>query len=152
VPELVRTSLQLLRYGVAGVANTLVGLAVISALDIGCRVEPHLANAAGYGAGLVVGFWLNKVFVFRVRERAGSMTGKYVLAAISCFLLNQLILTAAQAAIGQAGASRLLAQTLAVAGYSVAMFLLCRTWVFAGPKHASAFAGRSSAAVYSRRV
>lgn len=59
-----------LRYGVAGVFNTLVGFSIILALDLGLGLAPHLANAIGYAIGVCVSFVLSKVFVFKARQTA----------------------------------------------------------------------------------
>ena len=60
--------LSALRYGLAGVINTLVGFSIIVALDVGLRLSAHLANAIGYAVGICVSFALSKLFVFRARQ------------------------------------------------------------------------------------
>ena len=129
-----RTNIALIgRFGVAGIANTAVGLASILALDLGLGVEPHLANAAGYGVGLIFSFWLNRRFVFRSEARARSSGPRFALAAGLCFAANQLALTAGRAGLGSGEAARIVEQLLGMSLYAGLFFLCCRYWVFGPP-------------------
>lgn len=119
------------RFGLAGLANTAFGLAVIAALDLGFGLDSHLANAAGYGAGMALAFVLNRGFVFRSRESAQTTGPRFVLAALAAFALNQLVLTLALRLLGDADWARLAAQLAGMGAYTVSLFLACRLWVFA---------------------
>lgn len=119
------------RFALAGVANTAVGFLLIAALDLGLGLNPHLANAGGYAAGLILSFQLNKRFVFRA-ARPGALAGPRFLAAAGCaFALNQAALAGALLLLGSGGVARLAAQGAGVATYTVVLFLACRLWVFA---------------------
>jgi putative flippase GtrA len=118
------------RFGLAGLVNTVVGFAVIVTLDPGLHAPPALANAAGYGAGIGVGFLLNRAFVFRSRTGLAASGARYVLAAFGAFILNQAVLRAAGLALGAAPLSHIAAQVTAMASYTAAFFVLCRLWVF----------------------
>jgi len=118
------------RFGLAGLANTAVGLLIIAALDLGLGLNPHLANAMGYAVGIVLSFQLNRRFVFR-RKAPVLTSGLRFLAAAACaFALNQLVLTGAGALFGASAMARLAAQAAAVGAYAVTLFLISRTWVF----------------------
>ncbi len=123
----------LARFGLAGLANTVVGFAVIAALDAGLGVEKHLANAAGYAVGIGLGFVLNRGFVFRSEAGARATAPKYLAAIAIAFCLNQLVLTGAGAVLGPERAMRLAAQLLAMASYTALQFVLFRAWVFRKP-------------------
>ena len=118
------------RFGLAGLANTLVGLAVIAILDVGVGLNPHIANAVGYLVGLVVSFAMNRSFVFRDDRRAADTGPKFVVAALGCFALNQVGLAAASAILGDADLARLMAQLVGMGIYSVCLFVVLRLWVF----------------------
>jgi putative flippase GtrA len=120
----------LLRYGLAGIVNTAVGFSAIVALDLGLGLPPALANAAGYALGLVVGFLLNRAFVFRSRGAIPTTGLRYLAAAAAAFVLNQAVLRAAGLALGAGRLQHLGAQALAMGCYTLALFLLCRLWVF----------------------
>ena len=118
------------RFGLAGLANTAVGFAVIAALDLGLGLDPHVANAAGYLVGLGMGFAMNRGFVFRSGRRAAESGPRFVLAALGCFALNQAGLAVAAMVLGDADWARLAAQLAGMGIYSVTLFLICRHWVF----------------------
>jgi putative flippase GtrA len=118
------------RFALAGVANTALGLLVIAALDLGLGVNPHLANAAGYAAGLALSFQLNRRFVFRATASLRETGPRFVVAALCAFALNQIVLVAAQHLLGASDPARAIAQLFAVATYTVTLFLICRFWAF----------------------
>nr|WP_295111483.1 GtrA family protein [uncultured Caulobacter sp.] len=121
-----------LRYGVAGVFNTLVGFSIIVALDVGLHVEPHLANAIGYAIGICVSFLLSKFFVFKARQTTRSAPLRYAVAVGVAFALNQGVLALATALLPPHGAIwSVAAQGAAAISYTGTLFLLSHFWVFA---------------------
>ncbi|WP_158916228.1 GtrA family protein [Caulobacter sp. S45] len=130
--------LQLSRFGLAGALNTLVGLSIIAALDVGLHAPPALANAAGYAVGMLSGFLLNRRFVFRSQTRARSSGPKYLLAAVTGFVLNQLVLQTALHVLGPGAVQHMTAQLAGMGVYTVSTFLVCRFWVFREPAPALA--------------
>lgn len=120
-----------LRYGVAGVANTLVGLTIILALDVGLHVDPHIANAVGYAVGVCVSFALSKLFVFKARRTTRSAPLRYGVAVAVAFALNQGVLTLAHLILPAGKLFDVAAQAAAVASYTAVLFLLSHFWVFA---------------------
>ncbi len=120
-----------LRYGVAGVANTLVGFSIIVALDLGLHLDPHLANAVGYAVGICVSFVLSKFFVFKARRTTRSAPLRYVVAVAAAFALNQGVLTLAKLVLPQGALWSVAAQGAAAVSYTGALFLLSHFWVFA---------------------
>lgn len=120
-----------LRYGVAGVANTLIGLSVILTLDVGLHVDPHIANAVGYAIGVCVSFVLSKLFVFKARRASRSAPLRYGVAVAVAFALNQGVLTLARMLLPHGTLFDVAAQGAAVASYTGALFLLSHFWVFA---------------------
>lgn len=120
-----------LRYGLAGVANTLVGFSVIIALDVGLGLDAHLANAAGYAVGVCVSFALSKLFVFKARQTRPRAPLRYVTAVAIAFAVNQGVLTLARLLIPHGPAFDIAAQGAAVVSYTGTLFLLSHFWVFA---------------------
>lgn len=120
-----------LRYGLAGVVNTLVGFSIIVALDVGLRLPAHLANAIGYAVGICVSFALSKLFVFKARRTTRSAPLRYVAAVAGAFALNQGVLTAAKLVLPQGPLWSVASQGAAAVSYTVALFLLSHFWVFA---------------------
>jgi putative flippase GtrA len=132
------------RFGLAGALNTIVGLSVISALDLGAHVDPHLANAAGYAVGLTVGFTLNRRYVFRSDGCVRTAGLRYAVTVAIGFAINQLVLMEAGLLYGAMPLARLAAQLTAMASYTVVVFTLCRLWVFR-PQSPSLAASASAA-------
>lgn len=120
-----------LRYGVAGIFNTLVGFSIILALDLGLRLDPHLANAIGYAVGICVSFVLSKVFVFKARRTTRSAPLRYIVAVAIAFALNQGVLTLAKLVLPTGKLWSVAAQGSAAVSYTAALFLLSHFWVFA---------------------
>lgn len=129
-PDLKREAGTVARFGLAGLANTGFGLAVILGLELGLGVERHLANAAGYAAGALLGFVLNRRFVFAGAGAEQGLKTRYVLALALAFAVNQGVLTAGAAVLPPSDLGRTAAQLGALASYTAAQFLLMRLWVF----------------------
>jgi putative flippase GtrA len=120
------------RFGLAGLLTTVVGFAVIAALDVGLGLPPPLANAGGYLVGIPLGFALNRQFVFR---HGGAVTRaglKYVGAILLALALNQFALHLVGGVLGESPAERLAAQLAGMGTYTVSNFVLFRLWVFRG--------------------
>ncbi len=120
-----------LRYGLAGVLNTLVGFSVIIALDVGLGLDAHLANAAGYAVGVCVSFALSKLFVFRARQTRPRAPLRYITAVAIAFAVNQGVLTLARLLTPHGAVFDIAAQGAAVVSYTGTLFLLSHFWVFA---------------------
>lgn len=120
-----------LRYGLAGVANTLVGFSIIVALDVGLRLSAHLANAIGYAVGICVSFVLSKLFVFRDRQTRPKAPVRYAVAVAIAFAVNQGVLTLARLLAPHGALFDIAAQGAAVVSYTGTLFLLSHFWVFA---------------------
>jgi putative flippase GtrA len=128
--DLKREAGLLARFGGAGVLNTLLGLSVILALDLGLGLDRRLANALGYLAGAAVGLVLQKTFVFRQPAHAPGANLRYVIVMAAAFVLNQLVLTLTGVVLPDDKLGRAAAQLAGMATYTTAQFLLFRLWVF----------------------
>lgn len=117
---------QALRYGLVGVANTIVGLGTILALQGLAGWGPFAANAGGYATGLATSFLLNRAWTFGARDRAGRRLLHFLLAFGAAYTANLLVLALLLNPLGH-----LVAQLVAMATYTVLFFILCRRMVFA---------------------
>lgn len=122
----------LVRYGLVGLLNTGVGLAVILGAEFGLHAQPLAANALGYAAGFAVGFVLNRSFVFRSEARVGVAGPRYFVAVAACYGLNLMVLQGLRWALPPTDLARAAAQLCAMGAYTVSLFALSRYWVFAG--------------------
>jgi putative flippase GtrA len=130
LPEGRALTVVFIRFAVVGMANTFVGFAIILLLQLGLAVDARAANAMGYGAGFVLGFILNRNFVFTGADAGLQTLLRYAFAALAAFLINQVVLAGALPALGASRGAALLAQGAAVGSGTVVFFALCRSWVF----------------------
>jgi putative flippase GtrA len=128
--DLKREAGLLARFGGAGVLTTVVGGAVILALDVGLGVDRRLANALGYLVGAGLGFVLQGRFVFRGGSRARGVAWRYLAAMLVAFAVNQAVLSLAGAGLPQTAFGHTAAQLLAMGSYTATQFALFRLWVF----------------------
>jgi putative flippase GtrA len=119
---------QLVRFGVVGLVNTGIGLALIYAAMYFFKAGPALANAIGYGIGLAVSFTLNRFWTFGDDRHASKVLPSYVLAAALAYLCNLGTVLLGTRAFH---ANPYLMQLAGVAVYTGSMFVLCRWFVFA---------------------
>ena len=120
----------LVRFGMVGALNTGVGLAVILGLEFGLHAEPHLAAMGGYAVGIVIGFGLNRRFVFRSDGHLGRTGVRYLAAVAVCLAANQTVLTAALHLFKDGALGHLAAQLTGMVTYTLLLFAICRAWVF----------------------
>ncbi|MDB5498457.1 MAG: hypothetical protein JWP28_2488 [Phenylobacterium sp.] len=121
---------EILRFGLVGAANTALGLGITSALDLRLHINPQVANAIGYAAGMVLSYVMSRVFVFR-RAAEAELTGpKFVASLAIAFVVNQVALLIVGRALGPSQLMHFAAQVLAMVSYTVVNFVLCRFWVF----------------------
>ena len=120
----------LARFFLVGIANSIIGFAIIAILDVGFHVNPAMANAIAYVVGISVSFFLTRKFVFRVHADATSQYWRYVVAMAFAFSINQLVLFATGMVLGAGSLRHLAAQLAGMAAYTVTNFLLCSRWVF----------------------
>lgn len=121
-----------IRYGLVGVANTALGLSVIFAVEFGLHASAILANACGYAAGIVLGFVLNRGFVFRSSAGVGRSGPRYLIAVAAAYLLNLAVLTSGHAVLPAGDLWKAASQIAALGAYTVTLFILSRYWVFGG--------------------
>lgn len=118
---------RLARFGVTGVANSLVGWGVIFACLL-AGASAVAANVAGFGVGLALSFTLNRHYVFGV---TGPVSEHEVLRFLAVFLaaygVNLAVLVLGERGLGL---SPMLAQVPAIAAYAAVFFLLSQRFVF----------------------
>jgi putative flippase GtrA len=127
---------QLARFGVVGIANTLISLAVYAVL---LRLAtPHLLAAGlAFAAGAVNGYVLNRRWTFGAVVSGRARTAYVVVQLGGLLALTTLVrLLADDAAIG-----RVDAYLAAVPPVTLATFALNRVWTFSQRAH-SRFTGR----------
>ena len=92
-----KTFLQLVKYLLVGVMNTIITLAVIFVCKIYLGINPYVSNALGYLAGLINSFMWNRKWVFRSNGKMSREALHFLCGFMVCYsvqfgvvwLLNQ---------------------------------------------------------------
>ncbi|MES2618782.1 MAG: GtrA family protein [Bacteroidota bacterium] len=114
------------RYAGSGLINTAVSFVVIlSAMAL--NFSPMISNILGYAVGFTMGFVLSKKFVFRSNGHFVTESVRYMLAFLTSFLVNLLVL---HVALSYLSFNAVTAQVLAAASYTLLMYVLTRLLVF----------------------
>lgn len=116
-----------MKYGMIGVANTLLTLSVIFALIYWLGAQALVANAMGYALGFCCSYLLNHVWTFRSQAPMGRSAGRYLVAALVAYGLNAAVI---HGGIAWFGASEYWIQPVGALVYTGCLFLLSRMWVF----------------------
>src|SRR5271157_3898121 len=106
---------QLVRFGLVGVMNTLVTLAVIFILMEVFRLNYLLANVCGYALGLVNSFLWNKLWTFKSRGPVMKEGAAFLIVFAVCYLVQS---GALALMVEKLHISKLLAQVLSMAVYT----------------------------------
>lgn len=86
--EAKKTFVQLLKYGVIGVSNTLITLVVFYVINTLMGLDYAVANTLGYILGLINSFVWNRNWVFRTGGNVWREAGLFALGFIICFALQ----------------------------------------------------------------
>ncbi len=127
-PQLnVHVLVQFVKFGIVGVSNTLLSLAIYALLVEGLGVWYLAASAIGFVVGAVNGFLLNRRWTFRGHV-GDALTPVRWGVVQSCGLLLNLGLVAL--CVESLGLGKLLAQAVAIAIVVVLTFVANRAWTF----------------------
>ena len=126
-PYLPAVVLQLVRFGVVGVANTVLTIATYAGL-VALHAPVPLAGAVGWGVGAVNGFVLNRAWTFRGAPRGAVPAARYAAVALLGSALDAALLTIA---VGHEHLPRLAGELVVLPPVTLLSFALCRGWVFA---------------------
>lgn len=117
----------IVRYGLVGIANTLIGYGLILA-GLFAGLNDYAANALGFAVGLCFSFFANRRFTF---SRSGSATRGEAIRFLLCFVIAYSA-NLAVIALGRAGGhpQNPIVQLAGMAVYSISFFFLMRAFAF----------------------
>lgn len=118
---------QSLRFGAVGLVNTSIGLLAIYGVIYFFNADPAIANAIGYTIGLVVSFFLNRLWTFGDTRPIPKLLPLYLLIVAIAYILNLMVVL-----IGTRyyGIGPYLIQLFGIGIYTTVMFLGCKWIVF----------------------
>lgn len=116
---------QLVRYAAVGIVNTLISVIVIVVLTY-LKWPPVAANLAGYAAGLINSFIMNRAFTFKSRKGLKT-TAPFLVSFGIAYAVNlaALFLCAPLKTV-----HILIPQAAGLVAYNVTFFILMKFWVF----------------------
>ena len=77
----------LLKFVIVGIANTLLGSAVMFAMYNLLHCSYWVSSAANYIVGSILSFFLNKHFTFQNQSKSISVVSKFIVNIVVCYLL-----------------------------------------------------------------
>ncbi len=125
---------QFLRFGLVGIANTGMCLAIVWTLRDGFGVPVWVASIAGYAVAMVQSYLINRFWTFNGPDGggalpAGQQIGRFVIANLLCLGLFTAITS-----LLEPGAGVRIASLIAQVPTTLVSFALLRFFVFAGPR------------------
>lgn len=119
---------RLRRFVLVGVANTILGLALIFACKAFLGLGDVAANFVGYATALLAGFAANKRWTFGHRGDTAGALGRYLLVLAAAYLVN---LCVTLYAIDVVHMGSYWAQAAGVVPYAITGYLGSRLFAFA---------------------
>lgn len=89
--ETQKTFIQLLKYGIIGVSNTLITLATFYILNTLLSVPYTPANVVGYVLGVANSFIWNRTWVFKAKDNVEREALLFVIGFGLCWLLQMVV-------------------------------------------------------------
>ena len=77
---------QLLRFGIVGIVNTLVGSLVMFTMYNVFKCGYWISSATNYFIGSIVSYFLNKRFTFEVKKNSWSYVLRFAISIVICYL------------------------------------------------------------------
>lgn len=119
---------QLIKYGLVGVINTLITAIILFTLMNGFGISYTTSNAAGYLAGFVNSFILNKLWTFK-ENQASTLKQFFRFSAvfIVCYFLQRCLLVFL---VEELVINKNISQLIAMVLYTLVSFVLNKFFAF----------------------
>lgn len=118
---------EVIRYGIAGVINTIVGYGVFILLVYIVAINPFFANIISYIVAICIAYILNKLFVFKNKNSNKQNIIKFLIAFFIAFTINFISLFIF---LNIFKLSPAVGQIFAMIIYTTVFFLLNKFYVF----------------------
>lgn len=86
--NLYKTIIQLLKYGVIGLSNTLITLVVFYVMNTQLGISYGISNVVGYVLGVINSFVWNRTWVFKTKSNIGREAALFVVGFLLCMGLQ----------------------------------------------------------------
>ena len=118
---------QFFRFLTVGVFNTLLGYCIIFACMYLAKMTPESSNAAGYGFGLFVSYFLHRNFTFKSKQRKIDEVTPFLVVFLIAYATNFVVLLFL---IHKLNLNEGLSQVLAGIVYVATSFIMNKYYVF----------------------
>lgn len=89
--EILKTGVELLKYGVIGVSNTIITLVTFYLMNTGLGLSYGISNVAGYVLGVINSFIWNRAWVFKTHSTLRHDLTLFVVGFLLCLSLQLLV-------------------------------------------------------------
>ncbi len=119
---------RLLKFGVTGVANTLVDVGVYSLLSVALGVNVFFGQCCGYAAGMLNSYLINRKWTFQTSHRFFSLQlVRFIITNLAVLAVSLLLLKVSMDFFGM---GKLVAKLATTCITLVLNFIISRLWVF----------------------
>ena len=118
---------QFFRFLTVGVFNTILGYGVIFACMYLAKMSPESSNVAGYSAGLVVSYILNRKYTFNSKQNQRKEIIRFLAVFVVAYASNFVIL---EILIYKIGMHEGMSQVLAGVAYVITSYIMNKYYVF----------------------
>ena len=118
------------RFGIVGIANTILGLGIIYTLKASLGLNDAAANLIGYATAMMAGFLLNRRWTFGHRGNAYGAFARYLGVLACAYLAN---LATVMALIAWLSIDGYLAQAMGIIPYTLTSYAGARWIAFPTP-------------------
>ncbi len=120
---------RMVKFGITGVANTLVDFIVYTVLAVPLGVNVYLSQFCGYAAGMLNSYLVNRSWTFQSRDRFFSgQLFRFLVTNLAVLGVSMLLIKGFMAV----GFGKILAKLGATCITLVLNFVISRLWVFRG--------------------
>ncbi|MGI8557361.1 MAG: GtrA family protein [Solirubrobacteraceae bacterium] len=122
---------QLVKYGVVGISNTLITLAIYALCTDALGVQYEVALTLGFAVGTVNGYVLNRRWTFQATASSHARAvRRYTGVQLIAYLTNLFLL---HAAVSWLGLEKNIAEAIVIPVVFLATYLPNRIWSFGEP-------------------
>ncbi len=89
--EIMKTGIQLLKYGVIGMSNTIITLATFYLMNTGLGIAYGISNVVGYVLGVINSFIWNRNWVFKTHGTLKRDLSLFVAGFLLCLTLQLMV-------------------------------------------------------------
>ncbi|MFL0195027.1 GtrA family protein [Clostridium sp. WILCCON 0269] len=117
---------EFIKYAISGTINTLITLTIYNVL-IRIGVNYMVSNVIGYFIGIVSGFILDKVWVFKSDKKVFNLFAKFIIVNITSIVFSSIILFTL---VNYICIDNILAQLIATISTGIFNYTMNKLWTF----------------------